>query len=274
MRLLTLADTHFDAWFARDGDPLAPIARRLDDLDAVIILGDLCGDPERNWAAVFAHLSMMMDPAKIWVLPGNHDYYGFRLDGDARLREIAEAAGANFLQKTALVLGGVRFLCCTLWSDFRLLGDQAAGMRAAAEAMNDYDEIRTSAGGPLITPEDTVAVFRDHLAWLTAEIGKPFPGPTAVLTHHAPSPSVAGKLDRISPAYGSDLDAWIREHGPDLWLFGHTHRRLSATIGPTLIRNVSVGTRKEVEWFRHEEVLLSFVLDTEDLLRRTVIGGY
>lgn len=142
------------------------------------------------------------------MLPGNHDHYGFRLDGDGRLRELAEREGANFLQKSVLELDGNRFLACTLWSDFRLRGDRMhrKEMTAARKAMNDYRVIRTREVGPIVKPVDTVAVFKDHLAWLSGKLDKLYEGRTVVLTHHPPSRSVSGKVDDASVAYGSDLD--------------------------------------------------------------------
>jgi predicted phosphodiesterase len=54
---------------------------------------------------------------------GNHEYYGAALP---RLTEKlqAEASGTNvaFLENEERVIGGVRFLGCTLWSDFSILG--------------------------------------------------------------------------------------------------------------------------------------------------------
>lgn len=263
MRIFVFADLHFDMWLRSDRNPLAPVFAMLETADAVIIAGDVANNPEHGWPNVLGWLKRLVDPKKIWLIPGNHDYYGFRLDGDDRLREIAEANGANFLQKDVLELGGVRFLCCTLWSDFEMRGRPREDMQAAARGLNDYRLIRRHEGGPVIVPEGTARLHADHLAWLKARLAEPYEGRTAVITHHVPSPSVSGKIDEFSPAFGSDLDELILKYQPDLWLCGHTHRHLRAMVGRTEIRNVSLGYPSEVPSFLHESVLEAGWLDTE-----------
>jgi hypothetical protein len=69
---------------------------------------------------------------------------------------------------------------------------------------------------------------------------------------------VAGQINGLSPAFASDLDAWIEQHQPDVWLFGHTHRLLDATIHSVPVINVSLGYPDEMGWmplpWRHHDV--------------------
>ena len=67
-------------------------------VDALVVAGDLTNNPLRNWPDALARLSRLIDPAKIHILPGNHDYYHFRLDGDYRLRAMVEDAGMTWAQ--------------------------------------------------------------------------------------------------------------------------------------------------------------------------------
>lgn len=69
--------------------------------------------------------------------------------------------------------------------------------------------------------------------------------PKVVLTHECPRSIVKNITDgRILKDYGYDpekfttrtseaLDAMLRVHEPDLWVFGHYHRSLDKTIGKT-----------------------------------------
>ncbi|WP_281968284.1 metallophosphoesterase family protein [Roseovarius nanhaiticus] len=68
-----------------------------------------------------------------------------------------------------------------------------------------------------------------------------------IVAHHGPHPAVAGELDALTAAFHSDLDDLIHSHQPDAWFFGHSHRRLRATVGPTDTRNVSVGYPGEAQ---------------------------
>ena len=64
----------------------------LRDLDAPIIAGELANDPHRKRPWALSRLARLVSPARIWVIPGNHDYYGATLD-DTALPRIATKAG-------------------------------------------------------------------------------------------------------------------------------------------------------------------------------------
>ncbi|WP_347918976.1 metallophosphoesterase [Paracoccus marcusii] len=190
MNILIIADLHLDLWARAGRDPFAGIVPVLRDLDALIIAGDLANDPQRNWPWALSRITRLVSPAWIWVIPGNHDYYGTTLD-DGVLARIAAETGAHLAQKSVLTFGSCRILCYTLWTDFALLGDPGSAMERAKMAMADYGRIRRK-DGDISTPQDTAAIHRDHLDWLTHEIAKPWRGQTVVVTHHAPSAAAAG----------------------------------------------------------------------------------
>lgn len=260
MRILVTADWHLDLWQRVSRDPFVDFSPVFDTLDALIIAGDLANNPLRNWPSALEQIGRLIDPAKVFIMLGNHDYYSFDLRDEDTLRSLVERAGMTFVQKSAFEVGGVRFLCATLWTDFALCGNPARAMAAAARNMNDYRMIRF--GTRVATPQDTADIHKDHLAWLTEAIAVPFDGRTVVVTHHGPSPCATGSIDDITPAFTSNLDAWILRHRPDLWLFGHTHRRLQGRVGPTPIVNVSMGYPNEVPAGSEADILLRGLLDT------------
>ncbi|WP_265499642.1 metallophosphoesterase [Paracoccus beibuensis] len=261
MNILITADLHLDLWADAGRDPFAGILPVLRDLDALIFAGDLANDPQRNWPRALARLDRLVSPARIWVIPGNHDYYGATLD-DGVLAQITTETGAHLAQKSVLTFGSCRLLCCTLWTHFALLGDPGAAMERAVMAMADYGRIRREDGDPVL-PEDTAAIHRDHLDWLTHEIAKPWRGQTIVVTHHAPSAAVAGQMSSLSPAFASDLDGWIDAHRPDSWFFGHTHRPLSTRIRGAPFVNVSLGYPDEVPDGGEAEAMLRGLIFTD-----------
>lgn len=256
MRVLVTADWHFDIWRRANGDPFSRIADVLESLDALIIAGDLSNDPRHGWPNLFGYLKDLVPLERVWVVPGNHDYYSWDLHDDNGLAAIATSAGVNFAQKRIITIGKARFLCCTLWTDFALTGDVGGAMAAARRTMLDYTRIVV---GPLrnrLDPEHLLELHVEHVAWLEAQLRKPFAGQTFVVTHHAPHRAVAGPIDAVTPAFVSDLDNLIRDHQPDAWFFGHTHRWLEARIGSTLIRNVSLGYPGEVDPAQERSLLL------------------
>lgn len=146
MNVLIMADLHLDHWADAGRNPFAGILPVLRHLDALIIVGDLAGDPERNWPPILSRITRLVSPARVWVIPGNHDYYNATLNDDV-LTRIAIEAGANLAQKRVLTFGSCRLLCCTRWTDFALTGDSEAAMDCAATRMLDYTRVRRSAGG-------------------------------------------------------------------------------------------------------------------------------
>ena len=62
-------------------------------------------------------------PTPVLFVPGNHEYDGLDFDiAHARLRATCERLGLIWLERETVVLGGVRFIGTTLWSDFDALG--------------------------------------------------------------------------------------------------------------------------------------------------------
>ena len=175
---------------------------------------------------------------------------------------MVEAAGMSFAQKRVLKFGDTRFLCCTLWSDFGLFGTQEQSM-TDARWMEDFELIQRRAEGGTVTPFDTRASHKDHLAWLTRTIRRPHSGRTVIVTHHQPSPAIGGRPSSVSPFFVSNLDAWILEHQPDLWLCGHAHRRLQGRVGPTAIRDISFGYPHEIMPHQEAALLRRGLIDTD-----------
>lgn len=263
MRTLIIADLHLDLWDHAKRDPFGPMPPIFQTLDAVIIAGDLSNDPMKNWPCALARIGRLIEPSKVWVVPGNHDYYGWNLAGDGGLRTLAEQAGMHFAQKTSVEFDGVRFLCCTLWTDFNLHSEPHVSKVIAQRAMNDYFQIhREPTGSDLIHPDDVLKKHREHLAWLARELDKAFDGRTVIVTHHCPSRSALGPDNRLAPAYCSDLDQVMVRSQADLWLFGHTHRRLSGRSNNIPVVNVSLGYPREVADHNIVDIFMRGVIDT------------
>lgn len=158
----------------------------------------------------------------VLYIAGNHEFYG----GDlvyttAAIEAAAHATNVHFLHNSEWDFGGVRFLGTTLWTDF--LAADADTMALAARYINDFQQIQY-AGRPL-APEDIVATHDRARAWLAAALGRPYSGPTVVVSHHAPSFQSWHENDVsfFRAAYCSDLSALTAAHPIDMWLHGHIH---------------------------------------------------
>lgn len=265
-RVVILADLHYDSYARQRCDVfeehgLGPLVWQ--GLDALILAGDLADNPRFHWPHVFQYLRRFIAPDRTYVFAGNHDFYKHALDNEAVLQRLAEAAGVHYVQKIELRHGRTRFLCATLWTDFTLLGDPEGAMRAAGRNMRDYREIAKRVPTEdvshdnlqpqpryiPIVPEDTLALHQDHRLWLRQALARPhFSGqeaPTIIVTHHGPSAATAGPLTPLSPAFHSDMSNLIAAFRPEGWAFGHSHRRLRASVAGCDIRNVGLGYPNE-----------------------------
>ncbi len=132
---------------------------------------------------------------------------------------------------------------------------------AAQDRLMDYSRITVGEARRRLRPHDVLQMHEDHLAWLNQTLGEPFQGATFVVTHHGPHPDLLGSLDRLSPAYASDLGDLIRRHQPEGWICGHIDDRRDAQIGVTRRRDVALGFPHEVSVTEARALLLRGLIE-------------
>jgi predicted phosphodiesterase len=243
MKLLVLADPHLDLYFAGGVDPFKDVpAEQLGCITHCVLAGDVSNKGHKKWKECLRWITARLPEAQVFVMPGNHDYYDGCIDQEDKLRDVAAVYGAAFIQKSELVFGRHRILCCTLWTDFEIYGDRTDNLRHAATYMNDYNFIRVARKGyKKLVPVETAQIHLDHRRWLEEQLSTSFDGETTVITHHAPHVMALKDTPGIGPCYASNLEAMIIKYKPERWLYGHTHHRVTFSIDQTLLTNVSVG---------------------------------
>lgn len=135
------------------------------------------------------------------------------------------------------MIAGIRFLGCTLWTDFNLFGeDKRAECLALGNArLNDFRLIHSF--GFKFTAEDSAEIHAESRKWLTQKlINEPFDGHTVVVTHHSPS------WGSVSPWYQEDLlSACFSSNMDDLmgysklWIHGHIHESHDYEVNGTRV---------------------------------------
>jgi predicted phosphohydrolase len=201
--------------------------------DVVVLAGDVdTGQRGFRW------VQQAWDATPVIYVPGNHEYYGEALP---QLTAKLQAAGADWpvrvLERSAVVLDGVRFLGCTLWTDLALYGNPYLGGLAVADVMADFRTIRVSPTYRRFRPGDAAALHRVTLRWLAEEFSQS-DLPTVVVSHHAPSaqsldPRFAA--DPTNAGYASALDELIARWQPVAWIHGHVHRSVDYVVGRTRV---------------------------------------
>lgn len=206
------------------------------EADVVVLGGDVStGTRGIAWARSWA------DGRPILYVAGNHEFYGHALPGLIDdLRVAAAGSPVRVLENDELTIAGVRFLGCTLWSDFAFDGAdrRAASMQLCERVVNDYSHIAFSRSGRTLAPDDTRAVHVSSRRWLEGRLEQPHDGPTVVITHHAPlirTRPARAVLRAIAGALASDLTELMGGHRVDLWIFGHTHRTADLDVRGTRV---------------------------------------
>ena len=120
MQIQLLSDVHLEAHPNWRGVP-APGA------DLLVLAGDI-GSYQPGSAMSDGDFGLgQFSPHNVWptpvrFVPGNHESDGMDFDiAHNRLRETCDRLGLLWLERETMVLGGVRFVGTTLWSDFDAL---------------------------------------------------------------------------------------------------------------------------------------------------------
>jgi predicted phosphodiesterase len=212
------------------------------EADVVVLAGDIhVGLAAVTWADDLARRLGM----SVVLIAGNHEHYSTRkryrtlpqMVDSFRVAAAATSGRVAFLEREAAVVAGIRFVGCTLWTDFELFGDPARAMAHAEAQMNDFRLIAYRPG-IRFSANDARREFMLARRFLETELAKPFDGATVVVTHHLPSlRSVPQrfKADMLSAAYASHLDALVERCGAALWVHGHTHDSADYAIGGTRV---------------------------------------
>jgi hypothetical protein len=173
-------------------------------------------------------------PVPVLYVAGNHEAYGgIWTDTIQALRGSAVGTSVRFLDRDIADFGGVRFLGCTLWTDYRLRLNrtQRQLMEHAELRISDHFRIR-NVDGSYFSAADALREHEVSRKWLSLELAKPYDGKTVVVTHHGPHPlSVHPRYagDATNAAFVSDLGELL--FGPDLWMHGHVHDSFDYHVG-------------------------------------------
>jgi len=241
LRIKVYSDLHLER---------APFAPPPDDADLVVLAGDIAnGAAGIEWAKGVFRTSVL-------YLAGNHEYYDGEFEPVQSAMRAAAGGAVELLDCTRAVLGGVRFLGCTLWTDYSLApaSERPDVIEASRKLNPDYQKIRY--GAREFAPEDAISLCARHRAWLVAALTEPFPGKTVAITHFAPhrqSIAPAFANHRANPAFVVDLDEAMGP--PALWIHGHTHTFFDYRVRSTRVVCNPRGYPGECTGFRPDLVV-------------------
>lgn len=262
MKILLLSDLHSE--FTKNEHPTPQV-----DCDVIVLAGDI--GVGLNGIKLANRWQEELN-VPIVIINGNHEYYGnspfswisgINLFHEMRIRQRNICnKNVHFLENSSIVIDGVRFLGCTLWTDFRTDKNltQEQEMYQAKQFLNDY-RVCYYESGKLLTPQNTLEMHKISKKWLDKELKNPFNGKTVVVTHHSPI------LEGTNPIYLGDknsgfcnrMDNFIKKHNDsiDLWVFGHTHHNIDLDVnGVRVISNQCGYPNEKVNDFNYKVIEL------------------
>ena len=224
MHLHVFSDLHADM---ADTKPIAV----LPEVNVVVVAGDVCEGAVLGFERL---REMVLLPTPIVMVMGNHEYYHRTQPHELALaRGEAARFGVHLLENDAVVIGGVRFVGCTLWTDYAIFGpgSQMHTMAVCRDRMNDHRRI-TWRKQPWLRfrPQEALGLHRASRTYLTGLLETPFDGPTVVVTHHAPRLGLGRRQISQRPRHrGLRLGPFRAAHGDPA-------RALGARSHPYVVR--------------------------------------
>ena len=158
MRIMLQSDLHFE--FGTYAWQLPKNIR--ERADVIVLAGDIHTAPHS--VDEVARGITQQHGIEVVIIAGKHEYYGEHLPSS--LRKMREASSGDFagmagmrerfgyvprvhfLENDAVTIKGVRFLGCTLWTDFRLYGGEERrgrtdrGRKTTCHCMRGGDDVR------------------------------------------------------------------------------------------------------------------------------------
>jgi DNA repair exonuclease SbcCD nuclease subunit len=212
VRIRVLSDLHLEC---------GPFNYTPVDEDLVVLAGDIADQscPAKRHRRALCEAIASAGVPTVYVL-GNHEFYRdnspFRLIA-RRLRKDLPA-GITLLDRG--VLGAIRILGCTLWSD---CGGNHLAQLAAERSINDFHWMRDDHGDP-ITATTMAGWHLLERRWLSQQIDQA-DRPVVVVTHWQPTAASTPERFRngeLTPYFQTACADLLRPP-VRLWIHGHTH---------------------------------------------------
>lgn len=215
-----VSDTHLE----HDGAG----AMKLEPIGDILLLAGDIGDPA-SWAYNEFMQQQSLHFEKVYVISGNHEYYGSKYDSmhvvEAQCHEVCRSMprhNVTFLQNEAVcdVCPGVNLFGTTLWTHV-----PEKKMPIVQGSISDYGGIDG------LTVEWTNKLHSDSVEALKSGLDSA-PGAWIVMSHHIPKMSLIDARYKHCGAvnYGFASDNEIADDDRIVaWVYGHTH--IPAQVG-------------------------------------------
>ena len=227
MRIYLASDIHIE--FHKD------FSGPTESVDVIVLAGDIDVGLK---SIIIAEQFQKKYGVPVIFIAGNHEFYYSDIDNMLNEFRLATAGmdQVYFLENDAIAIEGVRFLGCTLWSNFELHKHASVrfSKKMAADSISDFEIIWNK--DVEFTPDDAALRFDQSYAWLEQELNKPHDGDTVVITHFAPHrvtihPDYLDEgADELTPYFTTDCSVLMQRYPIKAWLYGHNHNSVDIVV--------------------------------------------
>lgn len=229
MRIQYMSDLHMELWDNSryiKSTPFEAIGDILVLAGDTIYLRDIIAPQKRFWD--WASKSFR----QVLLVPGNHEFYNnsdVTSRGESWQWMFRENVG--FYYNKVVHIDDTDFILTTLWSRI-----PEVDMFHVHRGMNDFRQIMYN--GHRFTPDDFNLEHVKCFAFLKQAVNKSMAKHIVVVTHHQPTLSVVAAQHMgsvLNGAFATELGNYIADTRIDVWIYGHSHTNIDATIGNTRI---------------------------------------
>lgn len=218
-----------------------------DDADVIVLAGDLEVGVS-SFEEVLGIAQRFPEAEIVWVA-GNHEFYNRHIDSqiDFYRKVSAETDRIHFLENDSVQIGTIKFIGCTLWTDFSILGETERAMEVAGRSITDFSLIQTR-NGEWFSPQDAADRFEESCSYLEKELSNAPPETTVVVTHFPPGLDTCNQnfgLGTITAYFQANVDPIIDKYQPALWVYGHNHYSNDLQRGRTRLVSNQLGYPSE-----------------------------
>jgi len=213
MKIFPLSDLHTEF-----GNPNIIIP----GVDVIILAGDVgVGNKGVKW--IKEHIK---ETPVIYVL-GNHEYFGNKYPSLLnKLKESTRNTNITILENESFEIGNVIFYGCTLWTDYEIFDQSRITGYECEQVMTDFKKIRIEPSYSKLKYTNIIRIHKKSLKWLNESLIYNVNKINIIVTHHAPSIKSVPENQKSkieTAAYVSNLEKFIEDSKPHLWIHGHTH---------------------------------------------------
>lgn len=171
------------------------------------------------------------------LIPGNHEYYhnDIGLYPDAWRLHLRD--NVTMYENGTVVVDDTEFILSTLWSHIPM-----SQWLRLKKGMSDFSLIKYN--GKPFTATTYNSLHKRDLEFIQAAVKASRAAHKVVVTHHVPSSLLVAPEFRgssLESGFTVDLTDYIETSGVDLWVYGHSHRSIEATIGKTRMASNQIG---------------------------------